>query len=107
MLPSKIIRAAKTRIEKQGWAHGYPGASPGPVCVIVALSDVAGGQYFRCRHFVERAITGDAGGSVYIGRWNDRPERTLDDVYQMLDRAVALASADELDALKNIDANAL
>lgn len=90
-VPEVLTRAADL-LEEKGWCQHYPVDMEGRMCAVGAIRAASEGQeqgYFASRvavkaqQAVEKAIGGD-----FISRWNDRPERTKDEVIALF-RTVA------------------
>lgn len=101
----EILRGARGVLERNGWTQEWffkevPGvpAAECPVCLRGALNLAAGGAL---AHPVTPAACGDALMAVndalpeywrgLIAGWNDEPGRTAEDVFALLDQAIALA----------------
>jgi hypothetical protein len=102
MTTSEVLIAAKARLTPATWAQGADAGSLVPgrrECAGIAIMFGCAGQG---KDFVEpvrlfsRVTTGrDATGIGSIARWNDAPGRTLRDVHDAFDAAIAIAQEHE------------
>ncbi|RJQ09405.1 MAG: hypothetical protein C4558_06295 [Dehalococcoidia bacterium] len=94
MTTAEFLRAAKARLEEDGWTQGEFGVDRSPHCVVGALvrvRDALGDvQIGAPEAFLARAV-----GRHSIIAWNDAPGRTVEEVYAAFDKAIALAEAEE------------
>jgi hypothetical protein len=75
---------AKRCIEEHGWNQGGYESADGRVCALGALLKTGWGVG-KARMFLLRVV------DAVIYDWNDTPGRTIEEVYDALDRAIALA----------------
>ncbi len=89
---SDILQAARQRLITNGWRKDSMGAENGPHCAMGAIyweKDNLSKRtevYSYIEHLVPRG---------YIGEWNDRPERTFEEVLEVFDNAISLAMSEE------------
>lgn len=82
------LRQAKADIQKNGWFHRPAGIRWGErngcTCAAVALADACEGQ--KAERCFRKVI-----GQENIMAWNDHPDRTVEQVYEAFDKAIAIA----------------
>lgn len=91
-----LIRA-KAYLQDHGWCATGPYGNAGEVCVGSALHNTMGEQWAGAAGFLMGTVLGVEPSYVDgygIGRWNDTPGRTLDEVLAAFDRAIELAIAE-------------
>ena len=103
----RILRDAKGVLEQYGWiqeSYGNPETGyclEGALDCAVAANELSFNQCTataRARQFIRRAIEDSAGPTPFAFQWNslvlwnDRPERTLEEVIKVLDYAMELAN---------------
>ena len=86
MTVKQILKAAKALLVKRGWvqeeysnANGY--------CLLGAISKAAAGSNANPAFVVVRRVLRIKGLDTIAG-WNDRPDRTKEEVLKVLDRAI-------------------
>lgn len=100
MKASEVLRGAKGVLQRQGWLQGGYGTVDGPVDLLGACAVACG-----AKHLGAGSAALDAEQIVvpylreviglHVSPWNDTFGRTLDEVIAAIDRAIALAEADE------------
>lgn len=99
-LTINVLRRMKINLVTYGWTQGTFGAGASPKCALGALTDA-------CRHLPGNAetavrpialkalyaVTPSAGGVRTLMRYNDLPSTTLDDILDLIDRAIAYLEA--------------
>jgi hypothetical protein len=98
---SEILRAGKQRIETLGWCQGdedaFADGNAKGCCAATALpmgsTQISFGLAMTALDFLKQANGIDA--NTPLARWNDAPERTIEDVYAAYDKAIAAAEAQE------------
>lgn len=111
----EILIAGKARIEHEGWRQGSISPAgddtardwgeprllkPGR-CALDAVVDEeakarAGFEWtpvFDAQELLGQALTGGAGKPMAVMGWNDKPGRTVEEVYALYDTAIGLARA--------------
>lgn len=88
----EVLTRAADLLEEKGWCQNYPVDMEGRMCAVGAIRQASEGQeqgYFASRAAVkaQQAVEKAIGGE-FISRWNDRPERTKEEVVAIF-RAVA------------------
>lgn len=86
---------AKAEIERRGWHQGWfydrqnPDMGSACVCLAGAICTVTTGFPYKDSHFAAeeplRVLGRRIGSRRSIADWNDDPDRTLDEVYVLLD----------------------
>lgn len=89
-----IWARAKAVLEQRGWHQGDFGSNPSDlencrVCIAGAVNVACGripwdDEWPASRDVFER-LNGEV-PQAFISMWNDEPARTVDDVYELLDR---------------------
>lgn len=96
MLFSEAFREARNVLMERG--HNKNGQYRGPdgsVCAYGAVATVTGGEYV-CGGLLEKALNSlHPDSKTFVAAWNDAPERTLDEVLELLERAEKLAEERE------------
>lgn len=99
---SQTLRRAKQYLLDHGWSPDGPQTADGKVCAAYAIGYCqAYGNYKNYRTFAKAIpIVGtedihDVNLPINIGRWNDTPGRTFEEVLAAYDRAIALAEVEE------------
>lgn len=92
---ARDLLAAKRYIEEHGWCSDAP-ARGETVCVVQAVGRIIERhkQQVDSAVLLLQVIDPNYGGTdifYRLGRWNDIPGRTLEEVYAAFDRAVELA----------------
>jgi len=87
------LLAAKRYLETHGWIQGAAGVDGGPRCIVGASNSVTNdlGRLFDLRDTFA-AVVGCP------SKWNDRPGRTVDEVYALFDKAIAMAMEQNVNA---------
>jgi hypothetical protein len=96
MTAIEILRAAREKLAQPGvWAKNSVDAmSEGRCCVGLAICSRNGApEHARRSACAAFKLTIEANGSDAVMRWNDAPERTLNEVLAAFDRAIALAES--------------
>jgi hypothetical protein len=98
MTTSEILKAARARLTPETWGKGdgTNDAMRIPAnrsCVAMAVSLCGGYDFIDALHLLSCVMTGEYEGD--IPSWNDAPERTLQDVHDALDAAIAIAKQQE------------
>lgn len=100
MKSSGILQLARQRLVDTGWRQGSMGLPEGPNCAMGAVyfSDQTAEQSLPLRskaynYMIDTIPMTDYGD--IIAKWNDAPERTLEEVLQMFDEAISMAMSDE------------
>lgn len=92
MKPSEILALAEVYLDECGWVQGRFHNELGQVCAIGALRLAYGGQdptrdvYFEAWAWLEDVI------GKYVGKWNDAPGRTVEEVKAAFRKARDLAA---------------
>lgn len=109
MLTSAILTAGKARVLATGWyqgsyydeRYGFISMDRSPVCVLGALNvalkrqpDDDGDKDDACHQLFARVVTGTPNVQS-VPDWNDAKHRTLQDVLDAFDAAIAIAEAQE------------
>lgn len=98
MRTSETLTAAKVRLVRYGWHQGGGAVSVcKPTCVSDAIfeaGDCAYAAYYPAQDLFMRVTTGSLKLSALYD-WNDAPERTLQDVLDAFDAAIAIAQQQE------------
>ena len=105
----EVLRETKTLLEQRGWHKGWyfplataNGDEPSPdcpLCLLGALDVAAGGTPGDCTEAsmaAQRVISGVLFARNFfagVGTWNDAQDRTLAEVYALLDKAIELTEA--------------
>lgn len=88
----KALRTSKARIETLGWSQNTSEACSGTKCcaitAIVQNNDLTSEERERACAILMKVL-----GREDIAAWNDAPERTLEDVLLVYDKAIAVAEA--------------
>ena len=101
MTTSEILKAAKARLTPETWGKG-DGTNDtavlttiGRECAALAIDSACGN--LRAKHIAIAHLTEVACGHRHaaLHRWNDAPERTLQDVLDAFEAAIAIAEAQE------------
>lgn len=97
MTMSETLMAAKRELETRGWWHGEKGlVSRHTLCVVQAIRAVESADGFLdVSHFFLQVATGQCGLIEHLFKWNDARERTLQDVLDAFDAAIAIARQQE------------
>jgi hypothetical protein len=83
---------AKHYIVEHGWCSCGLRGPHGEVCMVAALIGTQKKMLGRSLDLIESILAArQQPHSVGIGSWNDTPGRTLDEVFDVFDRAIALA----------------
>lgn len=94
MAPADILRAARARLAEPGvWVKGPMACADACDCIATALGTVATDKNWNdaitAGEIVQKVLNVD--GELEVFDWNDAPERTLDEVLALYDKAIALA----------------
>lgn len=98
MTPKEILEKSLVRIRTVGWCSDFTGSlsdPTSPLCVLntttaVALASNSTDAKRAARGYLYKVL----GISDDIGGWNDAPGRTQQEVEDLLEKAIALASLD-------------
>jgi hypothetical protein len=90
-----LIRAREI-LDIQGWCPNGATDDEGRVCVVAAINSVRSYSIISATAitFIRKAIDSND-KDLGIGRWNDTPGRTIEEVHAVFDRAIGLAIADK------------
>lgn len=113
MTTVEVLRKAKAELQRRGWYQGWfwPKGTSGialatcPVCAAGAIRAAVNGDPSRSilddaasRAFdlLEEAMCGSSPWRArnLIGIWNDAPGRTVEEIYEAFDSAIALAEGE-------------
>jgi len=86
MTIAETLRAARVELERRGWCQRFIFDRPTGRCCLMGALSLAAKDDLDDR-LAWRALTDVAG--VRITAWNDRPGRTVEDVYALIDKAIA------------------
>lgn len=96
-----ILRAGKANIESKGWCQGDEKAlaeegHPHGFCVATSVTDVTGlDNHTTYNTGIDAMVLFKRANGIdpdlCIGRWNDAPGRTKEEVLAAFDKAIALA----------------
>jgi hypothetical protein len=102
-----ILERARDYLLERGWCQGTTGVTDGPRCLVGAVSQVAtdyvmarqGERNFGLICYPMEALRVGLGvrRPEQLPRWNDAPDRTLDDVVDLLERAAKGVRTLEID----------
>lgn len=98
MTKSDRLIAAKRELETRGWWHGEDGhLSNDRLCAAQAIrATCAPDEFLLIAHFYQTVATGQARGLLdHLFNWNDARDRTLQDVLDAFDAAIAIAQEQE------------
>jgi hypothetical protein len=91
MKTSAILVEARQYLIDHGWIQGRLYAASGAVCAL-------GATFFACpTNPYQRETAQDCLSMICkdIGRWNDEPGRTIENVLALFDEAVSMALSEE------------
>ena len=105
MKTSEVLRKAADEIRRRGWHQGANGSNFGdkPNCSVCAVGAIratlSGGDPFDSVDFRLESALGDAvavaaSASDSLHRWNDDPERTVEEVLDAFEKAAVAAEAE-------------
>jgi hypothetical protein len=86
-----LLRAAKERLLTLGWWQGMLGGIEGPNCLAGALNRIDRSNRAAKELLVGHmpiTYTGSATPTMHIALWNDKPDRTFEEVLEVIDRAI-------------------
>jgi hypothetical protein len=86
----RILREARTILDKKGWHKGGLTGPKGSVCLLQALQEVNHTVKESDRQEAKRLLLTLTGTSD-IPAFNDRPKTTKEDIFLMLDAAANIA----------------
>jgi hypothetical protein len=96
-----LLESARNHLLANGWTqHRYTRTDTGEICILRALF-LASRDLTWPAHPVYRgvsecdALLRDLVGGQNLSAWNDRQERTPEDVLSLLDAAIALANGQQ------------
>lgn len=102
MKSSEILDRTISILFEHGWTKGRFHNDAGEVCVRGALAFARGEEkiflhtpYDREEHYIVKACPRIVGSHGWISMWNDHPDRTFDEVIEVLEKAKKLALIDE------------
>ncbi len=83
---------AKIFLQERGWCPDGAFGEGGTVCIAAAIGETCGrAGCGRALSVMSRTIGVELYSDIAIGRWNDTPGRTIEEVLNAFDRAIALA----------------
>jgi len=92
-----ILKAARERLVKDGWAQGHFTNVDGEHCMLGAVMEVVpvdADGYSEADHYTHaRYELGKAVGTQNLLEWNDYPGRQVDEVLVAFDKAIATLEA--------------
>lgn len=93
----EVLEKAKALLTPETWGKGHGSQLPaaGKYCVLQAMGAVARGFDWRDMEAADALLAEAFGARFGLAGWNDAPERTLEEVHALIDRAVAYAKAQE------------
>ncbi len=88
---------AKNYLQEHGWCPNGAGGEGGTVCIATAIAITTTGDRFPAEVIsaISRTIGVHPPIGVAIGVWNDAPGRTIEEVLDAFDRAIALAMEED------------
>lgn len=88
----KDLRAARAYLLEHGWCQGGNGTNEqGQVCIDIALYYSLAretSRYIAAYGVINKSLGLPLGSCEYV-KWNDAPERTFQDVLDLIDRTIA------------------
>jgi hypothetical protein len=82
------LRAAKEYLFEHGWTRGSREAADGSVCLVGACGKIAGVDGMACYRLPAVHALSDQLGGRYCWDWNDAPDRTFDEVVDLIDATI-------------------
>lgn len=99
MKTSDWLRTLKTRLQTCGWQQNSFGDHEGPNCLMGASHRIfADADSASCRtvwYFLWNAARIPPSNAETLVQWNDKPGRTIDEVYALIDTAIEKAEKEE------------
>lgn len=88
-----FLDTVKGFLKTKGWQQHRLGTANGPCClggafVYVGKHRLNAAQYGDAERAIQNLVYTEVGYTDYIA-WNDRPERTVEDIYDLLEKAKA------------------
>lgn len=96
MTPVELLQAGKERLLRHGWMQKETGLPNGRSCAYGALIFSVNGDYDPVNHaltFLERSINSTDWYPLTV--WNDKEDRTFNEVMDLYDEAILLAKEHE------------
>lgn len=88
---TRLLREGRAAVER-GWCQRTYRSEKGEVCALGALGFKNGMLATESQVLAQRALrVGIFSSEPYIHHWNDRPERTKQDVLDAYDRAIVIS----------------
>lgn len=85
---AEVLEAAADRLDECGWTQGaYRNNWTGGMCAAGALDMAACGMERQVGRAAHLALFRSLGGNTGVATWNDRPERTKEDVTTAMRKA--------------------
>ena len=106
MTDKEILIRAKELLVKRGWCQGEYEDSQGRICLSKSVNLVESKLKDRrsVRILIKDLIVKPNGPFISIPTWNDVPERTKEEVFSLLDRAIEKAQEDEISSRAHVHA---